>query len=278
MRSRGNQSWQQLSGSLRENPRHLGVRMAILAAHPDDETIGASALLARSDELRVIYLTDGAPRSRSLWSPDFHGSRQEYSSLRRAEAEMALSFAGLSVTQLEWLGGVDQEAIIRADHLTYCLAGLLSRIDADVLVTHPYEGGHPDHDAAALVAHLAIHQLDRARAPLLVEMTSYHAQNGRCVRGQFLNGGSAQELELFLSEAERARKAAMFATYASQRRVLDGFVINQERFRIAPEYDFSCPPHKGKLWYECMAWPTTGQQWRATAWQKILAVQELSCP
>jgi len=70
----------------------------------------------------------------------------------------------------------------------------------------------------------------------------------------------------------------MFAAYASQRRVLDGFVINQERFRIAPEYDFSCPPHKGKLWYECMAWPTTGQQWRATAWQKILAVQELSCP
>src|SRR6476646_4862382 len=67
MRSRGNQSWQQLSGSLRENRRDVGVRIAILAAHPDDETIGASALLARFDEPQVIYLTDGAPRNRNLW-------------------------------------------------------------------------------------------------------------------------------------------------------------------------------------------------------------------
>jgi N-acetylglucosamine malate deacetylase 2 len=278
MKSPGNQSWQQLSDSLRENRRDVGVRIAILAAHPDDETIGASALLARSDDPRVIYLTDGAPRGRNLWSPDFQGSRQEYSSLRRAEAEMALSLAGLSVSQVEWLGGVDQEAIFCADHLTSSLAGLLGRIDPDVLVTHPYEGGHPDHDTAALVAHLAIHRLGQARAPLLVEMTSYHAQDGRCVSGQFLNGESTEELELFLSERERVRKAGMFAAYASQRRVLEGFVIHQERFRIAPEYDLSCPPHKGKLWYECMAWPMTGQQWRATALQKIFAVQELSCP
>src|SRR5215471_11713978 len=150
MRSRGNQSWQQLSGTLREN-RDRGLRIAILAAHPDDETIGASALLARSGDPRVIYLTGGAPRNRNLRSRDFHGSRQEYSSLRRAEAERALSLAGLAVSQIEWLGGVDQEAIGRADHLTYCLAGLFSRIEANVLVTHPYEGGHPDHDTAALV-------------------------------------------------------------------------------------------------------------------------------
>jgi LmbE family N-acetylglucosaminyl deacetylase len=278
MRSRGNQGWQQLSGALRENLRDIGLRIAVLAAHPDDEAIGASAMLARSQDPRVIYLTDGAPRNRNLRSPDFHGSRQEYSSLRRAEAEMALSVAGLAVSQMEWLGAMDQEAIVRADHLTCGLARLLSRIDADVLVTHPYEGGHPDHDTAALVAHLAILRLGRVSAPLLLEMTSYHAQNGQCVPGQFLNGESGGELELILSERERGRKAGMFAAYASQRRVLDGFAIHHERFRVAPKYDFSRPPHQGKLWYECMAWPTTGQQWRATAVEKILAVQELSCP
>jgi hypothetical protein len=108
-------------------------------------------------------------------------------------------------------------------------------------------------------------------------MTSYHAHHDQCVSGRFLNGDGSQELQLFLSEAERARKAGMFAAYASQRRVLDGFVINHERFRVAPEYDFSRPPHKGKLWYECMAWPMTGRQWRAIAQEKIFAVQEFSC-
>jgi len=277
MRSRDNQSWQGLASILRENGCDVGVRIAILAAHPDDETIGASALLPRFRNVLVIYLTDGAPRNRGLWSPDFHGSREAYSSLRRAEAQRALSLAGVSGSQIDWLGAVDQEAIFNADHLACRLAQFLSRIDVDVLVTHPYEGGHPDHDTAALVAHLAIHQLCRESGTLLVEMTSYHAQDGQCVAGKFLNGDTDQELQLRLSEAERTRKAGMFAAYASQRGVLGGFAINHECFRVAPEYDFSRPPHQGKLWYECMAWATTGQQWRAVALEKIVGLQALSC-
>jgi len=158
------------------------------------------------------------------------------------------------------------------------LSELLRRVEVDVLVTHPYEGGHPDHDTAALVAHLAIHTLCRESAPLLVEMTSYHANDRQCVSGMFLNPDTDQELQLHLSEAERTRKADMFAAYASQRRVLGGFPIDHERFRAAPEYDFTGAPHPGKLWYECMAWPMTGRQWRALAMEKIAGVQELSCP
>ena len=277
MRSRDNQSWKTLSSGLRENRHDAGCRIAVLAAHPDDETIGASALLAACGNPLVIYLTDGAPHSRSLWSPDFHGSREAYSSLRRAEAKQALSLAGLSGGQIDWLGAVDQEAIFNADDLSCRLAELLNRLDVDVLVTHPYEGGHPDHDTAALVAYLAIHQLCRESAPLQLEMTSYHARNGQCIPGKFLNEDTAQELQLHLSETERKRKASMFAAYASQRRVLDGFNINSECLRVAPTYDFSRAPHNGKLWYECMAWPINGEQWRAIALEKITAVQELSC-
>jgi len=165
-----------------------------------------------------------------------------------------------------------------ADALACRLSELLRRVEVDVLVTHPYEGGHPDHDTAALVAHLAIHTLCRESAPLLVEMTSYHANDRQCVSGMFLNPDTDQELQLHLSEAERTRKADMFAAYASQRRVLGGFPIDHERFRAAPEYDFTGAPHPGKLWYECMAWPMTGRQWRALAMEKIAGVQELSCP
>jgi LmbE family N-acetylglucosaminyl deacetylase len=278
MRSHDSQSWQELSSALRENRPDGDARIAVLAGHPDDETIGASTLLAHFASPRVIYLTDGAPRDRKLWSPDFHGTREAYSLLRRAEAGHALGLAGLSGGQIDWLGGVDQEAIFSADALAYRLSELLRRVEVDVLVTHPYEGGHPDHDTAALVAHLAIHTLCRGRAPLLVEMTSYHAHDRQCVSGMFLNADTAQELQLHLSEAERTRKADMLAAYASQRRVLEGFRIDHERFRGAPEYDFTHAPHQGKLWYECMAWPMTGRQWRAVAMKKIAGMQELSCP
>ena len=278
MRSHDNQSWQEWSSGLRENRHDGDDRVAVLAGHPDDETIGASTLLARFASPRVIYLTDGAPRDRKLWSPDFHGAREAYLSLRRAEAGQALWLAGLSDCQIDWLGGVDQEAIFSADALACRLSELLRRVEVDVLVTHPYEGGHPDHDTAALVAHLVIHTLCRESAPLLVEMTSYHANDRQCVSGMFLNPDTDQELQLHLSEAERTRKADMFAAYASQRRVLGGFPIDHERFRAAPEYDFTGAPHPGKLWYECMAWPMTGRQWRALAMEKIAGVQELSCP
>ena len=278
MRSHDNQSWQELSSALRENRHDGDARIAVFAGHPDDETIGASTLLAHFASPRVIYLTDGAPRDRNLWSPDFQGTREAYSLLRRAEAGQALRLAGLSDGQIDWLGGVDQEAIFSADALVCRLSELLRKVEVDVLVTHPYEGGHPDHDTAALLAHLAIHTLGRESAPLLVEMTSYHAHDGQCVSGMFLSPDTAQELQLHLSEAERTRKADMLAAYASQRRVLEAFPIDHERFRAAPEYDFTCAPHQGKLWYECMAWPMTGRQWRALAMRKIAGVQELSCP
>ena len=53
-------------------------RTVLLAAHPDDETIGASAALHRLPDVTVAYLTDGAPRDTRLWSPHVNGSRDFY--------------------------------------------------------------------------------------------------------------------------------------------------------------------------------------------------------
>src|SRR5438067_13833693 len=60
--------WEELCQGLLATPTDPYLRVAVLAAHPDDETIGASALLARSSSAAIIYLTDGAPRDSKLWS------------------------------------------------------------------------------------------------------------------------------------------------------------------------------------------------------------------
>ena len=276
MRSRADRTWQELSQTLRANSQNASLRIAVLAAHPDDETIGASSLLARFPESAVIYLTDGAPRDSKLWSPGFRGTREEYASLRRAEAERALGIPGISARQIHWLGAVDQETIFSAAGLARSLAEVLARLQPDVLITHPYEGGHPDHDSAAVIARIAAAQGDPEQTPSLVEMTSYHARNCQCVTGEFLHlRRERAEVCIDLSPADRERKRNMFSAYASQKLVLSSFGTDRERFRKAPDYDFSRPPHEGKLWYECMGWAMTGEQWRVLA--KCTSRQEYAC-
>jgi hypothetical protein len=36
-------------------------------------------------------------------------------------------------------------------------------------------------------------------------------------------------------------------------------------FRPAPDYDFSQPPHSGKLYYEHFDWGMSGERWRLFA-------------
>ena len=252
------------------------LRIAVLAAHPDDETIGVSALLARFLQSAIVYVTDGAPRDRSLWPPGMTCAREEYAAVRRQEAAKALAHAGIAEKQISWLGGADQEAILEAQTLALKVAEFLREHTLDLLITHPYEGGHPDHDSAALIGRRAISMLDGA-VPELLEMTSYHVRGGQCVTGEFLNSEPSSEIVLEMLDDHRERKRRMMEEYKSQRLVLQNFPITSERLRVAPEYDFSRAPHDGKLWYECMGWPMTGRHWRELALAAFAQRQECSC-
>jgi LmbE family N-acetylglucosaminyl deacetylase len=236
----------------------------ILVAHQDDETIGASVAMGRMREATVVFLTDGAPHDARFWSPDAKGSRGEYAAMRAREAQAALKVAGIAERQIFGLGAVDQDAIERAPELVEKLARIVRQTQPDVIITHPYEGGHPDHDAAALIAYLASHSPGTGANSEILEMASYHAVAGKCVTGEFLPGGPA-ELTLWLSAEERIRKERMAACHHSQRFVLEGFSLDPERLRPAPRYDFTRPPHEGKLWYECLRWAMTGDRWRQLA-------------
>jgi len=264
--------WRNTLKTLKGATPDPSLRVVLLAAHPDDETIGASALLAKFPQTSLVYLTDGAPRNAKFWSSDAHGSREEYAAMRRAEAQCALSCARIPPDQIAWLGGIDQEAIHAATTLTARFAEYLSARRPDVVLTHPYEGGHPDHDTAALVASAAISHF--AAETLLLEMTSYHARAGQCVTGEFLDFDPAAEIEFELTDEEQRRKRQMLNAHASQHAVLAGFSVDRERFRPAPAYDFSKPPHEGRLWYECMHWPMTGSHWRSLATAAIREMQE----
>src|SRR5581483_7089486 len=197
------------------------AKVLFLAAHPDDETIGASGVLGRLTEPAVIYLTDGAPRDPKLRSPHVTGSRDMYALVRAEEAASALALAGVPTSRISFLNAIDQEAIFDVYRLLEHFVQIAESIAPDFIITHPYEGGHPDHDPAALVAHVAASRLRRSgNTPAVLEFTSYHASAGRRVPGEFLpskrNPTESNGIRIVLSAEERARKARMLSCYVSQ--------------------------------------------------------------
>ena len=50
------------------------------------------------------------------------------------------------------------------------------------------------------------------------------------------------------------------------------FPIEMERFRVAPCYDFSRPPHAGPLWYEILGFSMGGEMWRRAAAETFACV------
>jgi LmbE family N-acetylglucosaminyl deacetylase len=267
-------------GSPRAAEPHSSPRVLLLAAHPDDETIGASALLGRLKNVVVAFLTDGAPRDPAFRSSLVNGTRESYAAIRAQEAARAMELVGLGPDRIRFLGGVDQESICELPRLLESLFDLIQDVRPAFIVTHPYEGGHPDHDTAALITYLSkvLAEQRGLEAPELLEMTSYHAAEGSRIAGMFLPGeGPTIGITLSPTPFERAIKARMLNCYVSQRAVLSDFPLEPERLRVAPRYDFAQPPHQGVLWYECLKWPMTGAHWREAAVRAFENFGYVSC-
>jgi LmbE family N-acetylglucosaminyl deacetylase len=232
----------------------------VIAAHPDDEVIGAAGLLRRHPSCSVLHVTDGAPRDRGLWPPGVPpASRAGYARLRAEEAARALALAGLAAPRIHRLGLVDQEVAHELPALATALEGLMARLAPAVVVSPPFEGGHPDHDACAFAARAAVTRLGRrGLAPRLVEMTSYHRWQGTLRTGTFLPG-PRPAVRLELTAAERILKRHMLDCFTSQAEVLRPFGVERERFRPAPRYDFSRPPLE--VHYESLGWPLRAEAW-----------------
>ncbi|HEX6559511.1 MAG TPA: PIG-L family deacetylase [Longimicrobiales bacterium] len=241
----------------------------IVAAHQDDESIGAGARLCRLTDAWVVHVTDGAPRDPSVAERYGFSSRDEYASVRRQELLRAMEIAGVPQERLICLEYVDGEAAFRMVDLVLDVARLIDDYEPDIIITHPYEGGHTDHDATAFAVHLACGLLRREGrdAPAVLEMTSYHSRDGQRVVHEFLPHERA-DLDrrlISLSEPEQKRKQDMYKCFTTQQGVLSTFDTAIEKFRPAPRYVFTRAPHEGRLNYEKYGDARLGERWRANA-------------
>jgi N-acetylglucosamine malate deacetylase 2 len=260
---------EQITGFLHDLPRGQAdaSRTAIVVAHPDDETIGIGAHLARLRGVRVVHLTDGAPADMADARANGIATRQGYAAARRAELSAAMALAGIPPSQLVALGVADQQAAYALPALARRLAGLFETLGLEIVLTHPFEGGHPDHDATCFAVHAAASLLARRHVspPALLEMAFYHC-DGSCLRTQrFPAACATDEWRFALSDADWARKQRMLAAFVTQHHTLSLFTDRCERLRIAPAYDFIRLPNNGRLYYERFPWGLTGAAWQTCA-------------
>ena len=175
----------------------------------------------------------------------------------------------------------DQEASYQLTWLTRRLLLLLRIHQPEAIFTHPFEGGHPDHDACAFAVHHAV-----GLAPFPSRTRSHHRRSARSTTP----AGSAREwrLEHFFPPSpqtprnclpafsSRSSSASRLCSIASlrQRDVLRRFSVAEERFRIAPAYEFRRPPNSGSVFYDNYSWGVKSNAFCELAWEAEDALEE----
>lgn len=236
------------------NPEFLfsGAKTLVLVAHPDDEAVGTGVLLQRNPNVTVVIATDGAPQDSFFWKR--YGSREFYARMRRLEAEKSLKTAG--VRDCHFFGIRDQFMFRNLPQVLTHLRELIRERQIESIVTHAYEGGHPDHDSCAFLATSLRSEL---RIPVY-EFPLYRRRADHLAVQDFLPvEPDPLVTSLVPDDAQLDIKRQMVAAHESQAEFLKVFDLSREQYRVMPRYDFSMPPHLGKTNYEHWGWSMTAR-------------------
>ena len=126
----------------------------VVAAHPDDETLGfggaAAALAARGVEVQTVVASDGG----AAWPGLSVRDQADLEHTRRHESQCASTVLG--VDSPSFLGLPDGALADHESQVAEALSDLLSRCPAGTWCAATWRGdGHPDHEAVGRAAAVA---------------------------------------------------------------------------------------------------------------------------
>ena len=200
-----------------------GMRLLVLAPHPDDETFGCGALIARAaaagQPVTVVVATDGARSATS----DTLGP-EDLVALRRTELRAACERLG--VTELVELGYRDGTLDDRGTALAADVAAAVARHRPEAVLVPCAQDHHPDHRALHVAAVAAVRGSPRPPLLLAYPVWAWHAAplflgtgNRRALPGLWLWAARQYASVRWWrvpTDGHLERKRAAVAAYASQ--------------------------------------------------------------
>lgn len=123
----------------------VGDRVIVIAAHPDDETLGAGGLIAECSlqgiPVQVVVVTDGAASHAT--SPEFTGAALAARREREAREAVDILAPGTAVTFLGFADGAVRE---HSEEIYDALAARVDNAPGTTVLVAPWRGdGHRDH-------------------------------------------------------------------------------------------------------------------------------------
>ena len=186
----------------------------VIAAHPDDETIGAAILIHRlialGYQIDVVFATNG----RGAYWRIPKNLQKERAATRLEEAAAALKCLDVDPNHIYCLGFPDHGLHRYLSEAYHDIHTFMTKAEPHIVLTHAMEGGHRDHDTTSLLAHLAAQQLSIP----VIEWASYNRdfppayQEIGFPEGQL----NPHAKTLTLSPQERALKSTALSQYHSQ--------------------------------------------------------------
>ena len=215
----------------------VGRRFAVLAPHPDDESLGCGGLLALLGDagvaIHAVLVTDGTashPNSRRF---DADARRV----LRDAEWRAALACLGLDAAGTHRLGCPDGSVPMPGDprfpSVEADLRALLDAIAPKLVILPWRRDPHPDHRASHALVSAALAR--RARSPRCLEYVVWAGERG--IAADLPSRQEARSWRLDITAARDRKRRAIAAHRSQYGEVItddpSGFVLSPEMRRRA---------------------------------------------
>lgn len=206
----------------------------MVAPHPDDESLAAGGLLQRAKaaqaQVRILFATDGDDNP---WPQRFlerrwkigRAERERWGTRRRAEAIAALQTLGWRESCARFLGlpdqGITQMLLETEQEPMRIIRDEIEDWQPTILILPSRRDLHPDHNALAIFAELALLEISDDQRPRRQVEYVVHAGRNRKVPSPFqlhLRAGEVTKKRdaILCHESQMALSRKRFAAYAKE--------------------------------------------------------------
>jgi LmbE family N-acetylglucosaminyl deacetylase len=219
-------------------------KILIIGPHPDDIEFSTGRLIMKrkGKNVFIIVMTDGRKGQDGSKTKRIIPEEQ-YAKIRKNESRKALKEFGVNEGNIYFLNLHDQE-ILSNPYIIDNIYLRIKKTSPDFILIPPWEGAHPDHDAAHLFALVAAKNAG-FNIKKVIEYGSYNNYEGKLRVQEFIPFEDAEDFTLIPTPNEQKRWTDIMKIFRSQTSLHEKYipVSHFERYRELPKYDYTKLPY-----------------------------------